>query len=88
MKNAMQKIVAFLRMFFGYGIMICLFAGGSLFLGYLAALIIGGDVAALICQVIYKQIVPVLVYATTALVLLGLVIMYLSGELALTTRKK
>ena len=64
--------------------MIVLFAGGLTFFGYVAALIIGGDVAATICHVIYKQIIPVIVYATSCLVLFGLVSMYLAGEKALT----
>ena len=88
MKEMCKKISAVLRVVFGYGIMICLFAGGLTFFGYLAALIIGGDTAAVICTVIYKTIVPVIIKASTILVLLGLVVMYLNGEVALTAHKK
>ena len=88
MKELMKKISNILRVVFGYGIMICLFAGGLTFFGYLAALIIGGDTAAVICTVIYKTIIPVIIKASTILVLLGLVVMYLNGEVALTAHKK
>ena len=88
MKEMCKKISTALRVVFGYGIMICLFAGGLTFFGYLAALIIGGETAAVICTVIYKTIVPVIIKASTILVLLGLVVMYLNGEVALTAHKK
>lgn len=84
MKEAVKKSADFLRLVFGYGIMITLFVGGLTFFGYLAALIIGGDTAAAICTFIYKGIVPVMIKTTTVTVLLGLVVMYLSGEQALT----
>ncbi len=88
MKEFFKKISVALKTIFGYGIMICLFAGGLTFFGYVAALIIGGNTAALICTVIYKQIIPVIVYITSVLVLLGLLAMYLNGEMALTAKKK
>ncbi len=88
MKEKMKKIAEKLKIVFGYGIMLTLFVGGLTFFGYLAALIIGGDTAALICEVIYKQIVPVMIKVTTILVLFGLVTMYLAGEKALTPSKR
>ncbi len=88
MKAIAKKISAVLRIVFGYGIMICLFAGALMFLGYMAALIIGGDTAAEICRVISEEITPVIIKASTILVLLGLVVMYLNGETALTADKK
>lgn len=88
MKKILHKIADVLRVVFGYGILTGLFAGGLTFFGFVAALIIGGDTAALICHVIYKEIMPVIVYGTTIMVLLGLLIMYLSGETALTVQKK
>ena len=84
MKKVCKKISDVCRIVFGYGILITLFAGGATFFGYLVALILGGDIAAVICEVIYKKIVPVMIYVTTGTVLLGLVTMYLSGETALT----
>ena len=88
MKAMLKKISDVLRMIFGYGIMICLFAGGLTFLGYLAAMIIGGDTATEICVFIYKTVIPVIIKASTILVLLGLVTMYLNGETALSAAKK
>ena len=88
MKNVCKKIASVLRVIFGYGIMVCLFAGGLTFFGYVAALIIGGDTAATICEVIYKDIIPIIIKISTILVLLGLVTMYLNGEKALTSSKK
>jgi hypothetical protein len=38
--------------------------------------------------VIYKTIIPYIIKASTFLILLGLVAMYLNGEMALTTAKK
>ena len=88
MKEFFKKISNVLRVIFGYGIMICLFAGGMTFFGYLAALIIGGETAAAICVFIYKTIIPIIIKCSTILVLLGLLVMYLNGELALTSDKK
>ena len=51
--------------------------------GYVAALCIGGDTAAAICKWIYKSMVPVMIYASTVLILFGLLTMYLAGEKAL-----
>ena len=88
MKEKLKKLSDKLKIVFGYGIMITLFVGGLTFFGYLAALIIGGDPAALICEVIYKKIIPIMIYISTIMVLFGLVTMYLAGELALTPSKR
>ena len=88
MKEYCKKISDVLKIIFGYGIMITLFAGGLTFFGYVAALIIGGNTATAICTVIYKDIIPIIIYASVILVLLGLVAMYLGGEVALTPEKK
>ena len=88
MKEFCKKLAAILKTIYGYGIMISLFAGGLTFFGYLAAIIIGGDTAAAICTVIYKQVIPVIIYLSVIMVLIGLVAMYLNGEKALTPEKK
>ena len=88
MKKVCGKIAVFLKAVFGYGIMIGLFAGGLTFFGYVAALIIGGNIAATICAFISQSFMPWIIRGTTALVLLGLLAMYLSGEQALTIGKK
>jgi hypothetical protein len=88
MKEVCKKISAVLKTIFGYGIMLCLFAGGLTFFGYLAALFIGGETATAICTFIYKTLIPYIIKASTIMVLLGLVAMYLNGEMALTSNKK
>ena len=88
MKNICKKIASVLKAIFGYGIMISLFGGGLTFFGYVAALIIGGDTAAVICAFIYDKIFPVIIYISTIMVLLGLISMYFNGETALTPDKK
>lgn len=88
MKNILKKISDICKLIFGYGIMIVLFAGGLTFFGYIAALIIGGAPAAIICNFISKKIFPVIIYATTLLVIFGIISMYLAGEKALTPSKR
>ena len=88
MKQIFKRISDVCKTIFGYGMLICLFVGGLTFFGYVAALIIGGDTAALICTVIYKKIIPVVIYISTILILFGLFAMYLAGELALTPSKR
>ena len=88
MKKACKKIAGIFRVIFGYGIMICLFTGGATFFGYLAALLLGGETAVAICAFIYKTVMPLVIRLSTGMVLLGLLTMYLNGEVALTTDKK
>ena len=84
----MKKLTEICKTVFGYGIMITLFAGGLTFFAYLIALIIGGDTAALICEITYKHVIPVIVKVSTVMILLGLVCMYMSGEKSLTPSEK
>ncbi len=88
MKKICKKISNIIKTIFGYGVMATLFAGGLMFFGFVAALIIGGDVATTICTVINKQIFPVIIYVSVIMVLLGLLAMYLNGEVALTPEKE
>jgi hypothetical protein len=87
-KDTLKKISEVFKLIFGYGIMIVLFAGGLTFFGYVIALIIGGETATAICTWIYKSFIPVIIYASTILILFGLLTMYLAGEKALTPGKK
>ena len=88
MKATLKKISDVCKIIFGYGIEIVLFAGGLTFFGYVAALIIGGETATEMCTWIYKSFIPVIIKASTILILFGLVTMYLAGEKALTPDKK
>ena len=86
-KETLKKISEVCKIIFGYAIMLTLFGGGLTLLGYLVALVIGGDTAAIICSVIYKNIFPVIFYVSSVTVLFGLLAMYLGGEVALTSKK-
>ena len=88
MRKFFKKISNVIKVIFGYSIMLTLFAGGLTFFGFVVALIIGGDAAALICEIIYKHIFPIIIYVASATILIGLVAMYLSGETALSANKK
>ena len=87
MKEKLQKVSDVCKLIFGYGIEIILFAGGLTFFGYVIALIVGGDTAAAICTFIYKTFIPIIIKASTILVLFGLLSMYLAGEKALAPDK-
>ena len=87
-KEILKKISDVLRVIFGWGIFASLFAGGLTFFGYVAAVCIGGDIGAAISIFLTKTVFPVIIYVSTVMVLLGLVIMYLNGEVALTSAKK
>lgn len=88
MKETLKKISDVFKLIFGWGIMIVLFAGGLTFFGYVAALVIGGDTATAMCTWIYKTFIPIIIKASTILILFGLVTMYMAGEKALTPGKK
>ena len=88
MSNFREKTAKVLSYVYGTGIAIALFAGALSFLGYLAAIIIGGETAAEICSFIYKQCYPVIIYLSSVSVLIGLVKMYVAGEKSLVPPKK
>ncbi len=89
-KQICKKIADFIQIVFGYGMFICLFVGGLSFFGYLFALIVGGKMAADVCTFIYKTLYPYLVRLSSVMILLGIVKIYLVGEVALSgdTKKK
>lgn len=87
-KEILHKISDVIRVIFGWGITISLFAGGLTFFGFIAALIIGGPTATAICLFISGKIIPVIIYISTISVVLGIIAMYLKGEVALTSNKK
>lgn len=84
----LAKPVALLKKIFGWGIMISLFAGAMTILGYIFAFIAGGELATEVCLAIKSYAIPAVTYSSCSLVLFGLVIMYLSGEVALSVKKK
>ena len=84
MKKIIDKITAAIDFIYGWGIFICLFVGGLMFFGFLAAFLIGGETATAICAFIYKKVFKVLIYGGNVVVMLGLVGMYLKKQMALT----
>lgn len=84
----LEKPVAVGKIIFGYAIMISLFVGGAILFGFLIALCIGGDTAAAICAFIKTYMIPGVTYTSTIAVLFGIILMYLSGEVALSAKKK
>lgn len=88
MKNFRTKLANVLAYIYGIGIAVALFAGALSFLGYVAAIIIGGPTATEICVFIYKKVYPILFYISSCSVLLGLVKMYIAGEKTMIPNKK
>ncbi|MBE6623021.1 MAG: hypothetical protein E7621_02410 [Ruminococcaceae bacterium] len=88
MKKFREKTAQILSYIYGTGITVALFTGAFSLLGYIAAIIIGGDCAAEICRFIYKQLYPVIIYISSVTVLIGLVKMYVAGEKSLVPPKK
>ena len=88
MKEKWQKVIKVLRLIFGYTMLIALLVGGLTFFGYVAAMCIGGETAAVICTFIYKTVVPIMVKVANVMIFFGLVVMYLSGEMELTVGSK
>lgn len=86
----MKKASDVLLKIFAYGIIACLFAGGLSLVGYLVALIIGGESATALCLWVFKTYLPWVIKATSIFTLIGLIGMYLSKQKALvaTTEKK
>ena len=90
MKTFREKTANVLAYIYGVGIAVALFGGALSFFGYVAAFIIGGDTASAICHFIYEHLYPVIIYLSSATVLVGLVKMYVAGEKSLVppTKKK
>ena len=71
---------------FAYGIIAWLFAGGLSLVGYIVALIIGGESATALCLWVFKTYLPWVIKATSIFTLIGLIGMYLSKQKALTVK--
>ena len=88
MKKFRETLAKALSYVYGIGIAVSLFTGALSVLGYIAALIIGGETAAEISRFIYKDFYPVIIYLSSISILLGLVKMYVAGEKSLVPPKK
>ena len=83
-----EKVLLVLRTIFGCSVAITLLGGGLTMLSYVVALIVGGDLAAKICEITYKQVWPVIIMITNITIVLGLVAMYINGDKALSPSEK
>ena len=83
-----QKALPVIRVIFGGSVAITLLGGGLTMLCYVVALIVGGEAAAKICDVTYKEIWPILIKVTNITIVLGLIAMYINGEKALSPSEK
>ena len=88
MKQFVSKFAAVLGWIYGITIAGSLLVTALSFVGYVVAIVIGGEMGAMICKVIYKDIYPVVIYIASIAVLIGLLKMYLTGEKALFSGKK
>ncbi|MBO2517898.1 MAG: hypothetical protein CW338_11635 [Clostridiales bacterium] len=87
MSKIIEKTARVLKKIYGYGILAALFIGGATVVGYIAAMIIGGDTATAICTFIYKTLFKWLILGADVIVLIGLLAMYLSKETSMTLDK-
>ena len=83
-----QKVLPVIRTVFGCSVAITLLGGGLTMLCYVVALIVGGDAAAKICEITYKEIWPIIIKVTNITIVLGLIAMYINGEKALSPSEK
>ena len=84
----MKKVSDILLKIFAYGIIACLFAGGLSLVGYLVALIIGGESATALCLWVFKTYLPWVIKATSIFTLIGLIGMYMGKQKALVATPK
>lgn len=81
MKN---KILKILTKSWAIASFILLFTGGLTAIGYVAAVIIGGETGAAIIDFLYNKVFSVLIYTNSVFIIIGLIKMELAGEKSLT----
>ena len=85
----MKKAAEIISKIFGWGVYICLFAGGLAAFGYILALILGGGdggAGFTLARFIQQKYFPLFIRIVSASVMIGLVAMYLSGQKALSLK--
>ena len=80
----MKKMSDILLRVFAQLILLSLFAGGLSFIGYLVALMLGGETAEMLCMFIFKGYLPWVIRLTSVFTMCGLGGMYLMKRKALT----
>lgn len=84
----MKKISDIILTIFGIGITLCLFAGSISIIGFIFALIIGGETATEICVFIHKTYFPIVITFSSIFSGLGLIGLYLKKTKALVLENK
>ena len=87
MIKRLERPVAVLKKIFGWSVMLTLFVGGASFFAFILAIAVGGELAVSITAFIKQYIIPGVTYASTVTVLYGIIVMYLSGQTALSAKK-
>lgn len=85
----MKKAAQICENIFGWGVYLCLIAGGLAFFGFLVALAMGGGAdssAQALAVFIQKEYFPILIKCSAAAVGFGLLAMYLNKEDALSLK--
>lgn len=80
MKNFIKKLSSVLETGIGIALALCLFLGALGFLGFVAAFIIGGDTAGIICDWVYNVYYAFLIKLSTITTLFTFVLLYLKGS--------
>lgn len=80
----MSKIGKIFLKIFSVGVLFTLFAGGITIIGFVIALIIGGETAAEICVFIHKSYFPWIIRICSVSVCFGLIGMYIRKKKALS----
>ena len=80
----MKKVSKVLLTIFSVGVLVTLFAGALAFVGYVAALIIGGKTATELCSFIYTSYFPWVIRICSVSVGFGLIGMYFEKKKALS----
>ena len=79
----MKKVSKVLLTIFSVGVLLALFAGALSLVGYIAAMIIGGETAAKMCAFIFTEYFPWVIRCSSIAVGCGLIGMYLQKKKAL-----
>lgn len=87
-KTLREKVLLVLRFVFGTSVAVTLLGGGLTVLSYVVALIVGGDLAAKICEITYKEVWPIIIKVANITIVLGLLAMYINGDKALSPSEK
>ena len=80
----MKKFSDILLRIFAVGVLLTLLTGALTLIGYIVAMIIGGEIATEMCVFIHKTFFPYVIRVTSVVVGIGLVGMYLSKIKALS----